>query len=518
MSKKTIPQATFIDNTIRLLPDQVKDQASQLKADFDYTAIQQKIYNNTVLLVALANEDLNNSGSNTVGHNSTGITANNVGDALEENRQLSEDNEDNIITNANNIAQNVLDITDLQTDKADKSDTYTKSEIDTLDDENVKKTGDQSISGVKTYAQSPIIPETPVSDTEAASKGYVDTEIAGVVLGQIPDNSLDLIKNTPKARALITNKSYDNTGTADDLVATTDGQVDYTIDNWITTVVPTSNNTGAMTANIDGQGVKDIKKVVDGLYVAMEIDDAKALEDLAIRWSVGNDFFVHAPSGSGGNVAWLQLYDVGDLWDETLASPSGNNQYMVSIGTDVYVKSAAAPYRLWKYDTLTNTWDETLTPPSANSAYMVAVGTDIYVQQSASPYAIWKYDTLLNSWDETLANPSANWNHSVAVGTDIYARASNGTDIWKYDTLLDTWDETLTPPSGGWVYSSAVGTDIYVRQDASPYKVWKYDTLLDAWDETLSSPSNFWTYPTASGTDLYIRASNELIFGSMTHF
>lgn len=46
-------------------------------------------------------------------------------------------------------------------------------EIDDLDAENVKKTGDQTIEGVKTFESSPVIP-APTTDMQASTKEYVD--------------------------------------------------------------------------------------------------------------------------------------------------------------------------------------------------------------------------------------------------------------------------------------------------------------------------------------------------------
>jgi len=87
MAKKTLTQSTVATNNIQSQPDQVKDQAAALKLAFDQYGIDSKQYNNTVLLVELADESVSNSGSNTIGHNSVTVTADNVGDALEENAQ-----------------------------------------------------------------------------------------------------------------------------------------------------------------------------------------------------------------------------------------------------------------------------------------------------------------------------------------------------------------------------------------------------------------------------------------------
>lgn len=70
------------------------------------------------------------------------------------------------------------------------------TELDSLlaskadDNSVVKLTGNQSVGGIKTFTSLPRIPLMPVMNEDATSKKYVDDEIAGVVLGQIPDGSL----------------------------------------------------------------------------------------------------------------------------------------------------------------------------------------------------------------------------------------------------------------------------------------------------------------------------------------
>jgi hypothetical protein len=49
------------------------------------------------------------------------------------------------------------------------------AELDALDTENVKKTGDQTIEGIKTFTSSPIVP-APTTDMQSATKKYVDNK------------------------------------------------------------------------------------------------------------------------------------------------------------------------------------------------------------------------------------------------------------------------------------------------------------------------------------------------------
>ena len=56
----------------------------------------------------------------------------------------------------------------------------TEAYVDGLDAQNVKLTGAQSIAGVKTFSDSPIVPTTPTSPTGAVNDVYVNDSSAGV--------------------------------------------------------------------------------------------------------------------------------------------------------------------------------------------------------------------------------------------------------------------------------------------------------------------------------------------------
>lgn len=62
-------------------------------------------------------------------------------------------------------------------------------QLDELNNETVKLTGAQNIDGKKTFLTAPSVP-SPSGATDVTNKNYVDTNIASVVLGQIPDNSI----------------------------------------------------------------------------------------------------------------------------------------------------------------------------------------------------------------------------------------------------------------------------------------------------------------------------------------
>jgi len=127
------------------------------------------------------------TGSLQIGHTSASITAETVAEALEENRLTTN-------TKANS------------SDVYLKTETYNKTEIDDKDtilqnqitdnannillkandNEVVKLSGNQSISGTKTFTSSPNIP-TPNSPDGGANKSYVDEEIAKVVIAELPE-------------------------------------------------------------------------------------------------------------------------------------------------------------------------------------------------------------------------------------------------------------------------------------------------------------------------------------------
>ena len=96
-------------------------------------------------------------------------------------------------------------------------------ENDVLNAENVKKTGDQTIAGVKTFSSSPIVP-TPTTDMQASTKKYVD-DTSGISKSYVDDNftTKEDITNTRKLSASgdftgswhgVTNPAYSEPGIA----------------------------------------------------------------------------------------------------------------------------------------------------------------------------------------------------------------------------------------------------------------------------------------------------------------
>ena len=69
--------------------------------------------------------------------------------------------------------------------------------VQTLENEVVKKTGDQSIAGVKTFTQ-PLTVATPTANTNATTKEYVDNRIKKRIIDtNIPRGNTYTIEPTP---------------------------------------------------------------------------------------------------------------------------------------------------------------------------------------------------------------------------------------------------------------------------------------------------------------------------------
>lgn len=70
---------------------------------------------------------------------------------------------------------------------------FDNQEYDISDQNQVKKTGDETIQGVKTFDSSPIIP-TPTTDDQAQNKEYVDTKVSGLQTEQYVNGAVQNIE------------------------------------------------------------------------------------------------------------------------------------------------------------------------------------------------------------------------------------------------------------------------------------------------------------------------------------
>lgn len=242
MAKKVLTQSTVATDNIQNQPDQVVSQAVALKLSFDQYGIDSKAYNNNTLLVELQSETVGTSGSNAIGHGSANITANNVGDALEEIK---------------------ADITGVV----------------------LGQIPDNSLTNAKL-----------ASDVKVGSLATLTTTEKGSVVGAINELDLDVGTNTTNLDIIRTAKT--DTGVADAYIVDTDGTFDLTKDGNVLNFVPVNSNTGVSAIVVDGLASKAIKKADDtGTLVDLEEGDIGKNKPAQLVWSVGNDFFILRPSG-----------------------------------------------------------------------------------------------------------------------------------------------------------------------------------------------------------------------------
>lgn len=106
----------------------------------------------------------------------------------------------------------------------------------------------------------------------------------------------------------INRTAKEDTGSANTYVVNTDGTFDLTKDGNIITFIPSNNNTGASTINIDSEGAKTISKPDEaGGVTTLEADDLiDGVPVTLIRRTTG-DFFLLAPKG-GNNIKNVSHY------------------------------------------------------------------------------------------------------------------------------------------------------------------------------------------------------------------
>jgi hypothetical protein len=169
MAKQIITPSTIDVDNIQLLPDVVVGQATELKVLFDKSPTDEKTYINDTLIAELNGDN----GYKKIGHDSTNITADNVGDALEEIKIQANTGSTNLTTH--------------KTSSDHDGRYYTETEVDNF---TVKLTGNQTIVGVKTFTDGLKTSVTPTLPADIANRQYVDAVVQGIVSGSIPANSL----------------------------------------------------------------------------------------------------------------------------------------------------------------------------------------------------------------------------------------------------------------------------------------------------------------------------------------
>lgn len=180
MAKKTLTPSAVVTNNISALPDRPTITASQLKAKFDQYGVDDKAFSNNTLIAELQSSTVGTSGSYGIGHGSAVLSADNLGDAIEE-----------------------------------------------VNNETVHLTGNETVAGIKTFSSSPIVP-TATTSGQAVNKGQLD----GFALGQVEDRSIAGTKLALKAVSVL--EVADNT--------LTEAQMDNDMKKDISGGVASANN------------------------------------------------------------------------------------------------------------------------------------------------------------------------------------------------------------------------------------------------------------------------------------
>lgn len=417
--------------------------------------------------------------------------------------------------------------------------------IDVVNTEHVDLTNDQSIDGVKTFTSSPVVP-TPTANGEAANKEYIDGVATDFQMGEVLDGSLindkladDTLtsaKDTPEKRTLTVNKAYTSSTGPNTLTIDTDGTFDFTEDGATISIIPIANNDGLGGAIVVDSQSSKLRKKWDAdtdSYVNLEPDDLQKNVKADFVWSVSNNFFILAPKGSGGNVAWLNQYDginitLTDEKDKPVTVKAGeyvynefyetkavgtalepNPDYGTSINTSSIMDSVGATVEyngylyavhstndsVVRYDLSAEAWDyweSSLSGLTLSQTGIALIGSKIYIQDSTTVLVTYDIDTDL--WDTTLpySTYSMTAGQMPSVGTKIYSRYSNtATQFVIYDSDIKAFGLTSAYTEIIGSYSAVVGDKVYVRQNASPYALIEYDTVGDTWTELTSSPSQY---------------------------
>jgi hypothetical protein len=261
MPKSTISKLIADLNNVQALPDVVVGQPIPLKATFDEAGNEIKAYVNTVLT-----EELNGPiGANKIGLSSPNLASDNVGDSIEEVRQIAV----------------------------------------------------QAQGG--TILPNSIINEQLSADVKVGSLGSLTTTNKSSVTGAINELDAEVATNTSNIATVTSNlatvttnldiarTAKTSTGSSVAYALDTDGTFDLTKDGNILTFIPNVSNTGSCTINVDGQGAITIQKPnYTGTLVATETGDIILNRPTTIVRRVGTNVFILRPSGGGSNIKSIQ--------------------------------------------------------------------------------------------------------------------------------------------------------------------------------------------------------------------
>lgn len=372
MAKQSITASTVAVTNIQSLPDVVVGDATNLKATFDKTGLDEKTYINTVLIPELNGDD----GSKKIGHDSANLGSDNVADALEEVRLIA------VQAQAGDILPNSITNTELGVDV---------------------KVG--SLAGLTTAEKSSVV----------GAINEIDLNTSG-----LPQDISDLQTDLNIVRTAKT-----TTGSAVALAVDTDGTFDLTRNGNILTVIPNVTNTGSMTINVDGQGAKTIKKANDsGTLVNLEAGDIKINVPTQLVRDTVSDFFVYAPKG-GSNIKSIQKL--------TLVTSSGAqiNQAITSVDLSKSIVfgfkktiSGSSNADSWAFELTT----QTNVQASRNTSVVTAQTLLIYVVEFNNVKSLQKGNVTFSTKNTNVTISAINQNKSLA----FVSMLSDGTSA-SYD-------------------------------------------------------------------------------------
>jgi hypothetical protein len=257
---------------------------------------------------------------------------------------------------------------------------------------------------------------------------YADTDYT-IMKDSIEDNESDILINISDIAINLDNIDILRTGavvtgTADAIILTsgTASSFDFTIDLNPITFIPTANNTGAVTVNLDGHGAVAISKP-DGAggVIPMEADDFVDGTPITILRRVTGNFFLLSPKGGANDLSKVlaQAYNVGTpgtgsptlrhtfvgaCWIHWLGTMTGSNG-------DVQLKIDGDDGE--KFSGVTN-----------GTVNLTQTGCDIRCETgfeyrcAASPYGI-SYSEDDGSGDPKKSTPKFNGNDAVGAGYSL---------------------------------------------------------------------------------------------------
>lgn len=397
------------------------------------------------------------------------------------------------------------------------------------DSEVLHNTGNESVSGIKTFNSSPVVPEVPTQDGHAVSKKYADDTLGEAIMGSFPDNSIELIKNTPKARASIKNKVYTAVTTVSAIAITTDGTFEYADGNYVQ-MLADSDITAPATIAIDG-GLAHTAKDKDGVNIDIEAGT------IYLVFYNATDFTL-APRGASGVVPIL-----GHTLTETGSETIDRTTPVQVVGSAYETQASARPIRLdngwWvcglEYSTTSAdimvskddglTWNRLCYIDGSSSAgeglALASLGTDITIITHGGGSGFVRGITIdaLIQTDVNLQpdliviesgqTPVANGSLSLVIATngDLHAAWSSKNATYpnsfniRYSKSTDggaTWDAPTQITTVSITTKECQTPSIVIKNDGNPYIVYQYeDTSTHHRIYGLDFNGVSWTIPTS---------------------